>query len=118
MAPLATGVLYLTWCLTRLLCLRDELKKLNKEKAQLVERLKEAETAQSRLDGEMHSLRASTAAASDRQSTVLAETERNLHKARELAQSKQDEVGLLFCACNCQSNMVQTDVRYTSLTCR
>ena len=71
---------------------RDEVKKLNREKAQLAERLKEAEGAQLRLDGEMSSLRASAGASTERHDAVLADSERKLHKAQDLAQTRQDEV--------------------------
>ena len=68
------------------------MKKLNREKAQLAERLKEAEGAQLRLDGEMSSLRASAGASTERHDAVLADSERKLHKAQDLAQTRQDEV--------------------------
>ena len=74
---------------------RDEVKKLNREKAQLAERLKEAEGAQLRLDGEVNNLRGSASASTERHDAILADTERKLHKAHELAQSRQDEVNRL-----------------------
>ena len=68
------------------------MKKLNREKAQLAERLKEAEGAQLRLDGEVNNLRGSASASTERHDAIVADTERKLYKAQELAQSRQDEV--------------------------
>jgi predicted nucleic acid-binding Zn-ribbon protein len=73
---------------------RDEMKKINRDKVQLTERLKEAEGAQLRLDGEVHSLKSAARAANERHDASLAQMEKKLHKAQDSAQSKQDEVHL------------------------
>ena len=70
---------------------RDEVKKLNREKTQLTDRLKEAESAQLRLDTEVSSLRSSAATSTERHDAVFADTERKLHQAQELARTKQEE---------------------------
>ncbi len=68
------------------------MKKINRDKVQLTERLKEAESAQLRLDGEVHSLKTAAAASSERHDTSLGQMDRKLHKAQEAVQTKQDEV--------------------------
>lgn len=83
------------------LCLtcRDEVKKLNREKTQLADRLKEAESAQLRLDTEVNSLRSSAATSTERHDAVFADTERKLHQAQELARTKQEEASKSLVPC-------------------
>ncbi len=76
---------------------RDEMKKINRDKVQLTERLKEAEGAQLRLDGEVHSLKSTAMAANERHDASLAQMEKKLQKAQDSAQSKQEEVHLSVC---------------------
>lgn len=71
---------------------REEIKKINRDKAQLSERLKEAEGAQLRLDGEVHSLKAAAAGSADRHDAAVAQLEKRLQRAQEAVQAKQDEV--------------------------
>ncbi len=83
----------------RFMC-RDEMKKINRDKVQLTERLKEAEGAQLRLDGEVHSLKSAAMAAmaaNERHDASLAQMEKKLQKAQDSAQSKQEEVRLSVC---------------------
>jgi predicted nucleic acid-binding Zn-ribbon protein len=76
---------------------RDEMKKINRDKVQLTERLKEAEGAQLRLDGEVHSLKSAAMAANERHDASLAQMEKKLQKAQDSAQSKQEEVHVSVC---------------------
>ena len=71
---------------------REEIKKINRDKAQLSERLKEAEGAQLRLDGEVHSLKAAAAVSGERHDASMAQLEKRLQRAQEAVQAKQDEV--------------------------
>ena len=71
---------------------REEIKKINRDKAQLSERLKEAEGAQLRLDGEVHSLKAAAAVSGERHDASTAQLEKRLQRAQEAVQAKQDEV--------------------------
>lgn len=71
---------------------REEIKKINRDKAQLNERLKEAEGAQLRLDGEVHSLKAAAAVSGERHDASMAQLEKRLQRAQEAVQAKQDEV--------------------------
>ena len=71
---------------------REEIKKINRDKAQLSERLKEAEGAQLRLDGEVHSLKAAAAVSAERHDAAVAQLEKRLQRAQEAVQAKQDEV--------------------------
>lgn len=76
---------------------RDEMKKINRDKVQLTERLKEAEGAQLRLDGEVHSLKSAAMAANERHDASLAQMEKKLQKAQDSAQSRQEEVHPSVC---------------------
>lgn len=94
-------------CLTlpdlhQMMC-REEIKKINRDKAQLSERVKEAEGAQLRLDGEVHSLKAAAAVSGERHDTSVAQLEQRLKRAQEAVQAKQDEVSLnpMLCLCCC-----------------
>lgn len=71
---------------------REEIKKINRDKAQLSERLKEAESAQLRLDGELHSLKAASATSGERHDVSVGQLEKRLQRAQEAVQAKQDEV--------------------------
>ena len=71
---------------------REEIKKINRDKAQLSDRLKEAEGAQLRLDGEVHSLKAAAAVSSERNDASVAQLEKRLQRTQEAVQAKQDEV--------------------------
>lgn len=71
---------------------REEIKKINRDKAQLSERLKEAEGAQLRLDGEVQSLKAAAAVSGERHDAVVAQLEKRLQRAQEAVQAKQEEV--------------------------
>ena len=73
------------------------MKKINRDKVQLTERLKEAEGAQLRLDGEVHSLKSAAMATNERHDASLAQMEKKLQKAQDSAQSKQEEVRLSVC---------------------
>ena len=70
------------------------MKKINRDKVQLTERLKEAEGAQLRLDGEVHSVRSAAVAASERHDASVSQLEKKLQKAQDAIQVKQDEVCL------------------------
>ena len=72
------------------------MKKINRDKVQLMERLKEAEGAQLRLDGEVHSLKAAAAASSERHDNSLAQVDKKMQSALEAVQAKQDEVNVCF----------------------
>ena len=71
---------------------REEIKKINRDKTQLSERLKEAESAQLRLDGELHSLKAAAATSGERHDASVGQLEKRLQRAQEAVQAKQDEV--------------------------
>lgn len=73
------------------------MKKINRDKVQLTERLKEAEGAQLRLDGEVHSVRSAAVAASERHEASVSQLEKKLQKAQDAFQTKQDEVRLFAC---------------------
>lgn len=70
------------------------MKKINRDKVQLTERLKEAEGAQLRLDGEVHSVRSAAVTASERHDASVSQLEKKLQKAQDAFQTKQDEVRL------------------------
>lgn len=93
---------------------RDEVKKINRDKVQLTERLKEAEGAQLRLDGEVHSLKSAAMAANERHDASLAQMEKKLQKAQDSAQSKQEEV----CLSDCTVFVKQISKPHSALLCQ
>ena len=74
------------------LCNRDEIKKINRDKSQLTERLKDAEGAQLRLEGEVQSLRSAAASSAERHDSSNAQMKKQLQQAHDAVQAKQDEV--------------------------
>ena len=100
---LCSAIILLTIVVLTLLALgRDEIKKINRDKVHFTERLKEAEGAQLRLEGELQSLRSSAATSAERHDSSLAQMEKRLQKAHDAVQAKQDEVQQETAStCNC-----------------
>ena len=86
--------------LTLIVLDRDEIKKINRDKTHLTERLKDAEGAQLRLEGELQSLRSSAATSAERHDSSLTQMQKRLQKAHDAVQAKQDEVKLKTASTN------------------